>query len=100
MKELTIDDRPNDLWMQEGDKYAIIMMYSVNETSEPRFIRGGPYKPETANEKLDGMLNDAEQGRYVCLNSQFVNPNNIISIKVDRWKGKTDRNNSDGNFYD
>lgn len=100
MNELPIDDRANDLWMKEGDKYAIILMYSVNQTSEPRFIRGGPYKSDVVEEKLENMLNDVEQGRFVCLNSQFVNPKNVVIIKKDKWKAKADRNTSDGGFYD
>lgn len=99
--ETTLNDRYNDLWLDdEGQKYAIILMYSVNQTSEPRFVRGGPYKSSVCEKKIEAMLNEWENGRAVCLNSHFINPKNIICIKADVWKSKNDRNTSDGGFYD
>ena len=102
MEEITMAERQNDLWKRDNkdEKYAIILMYSVNDTSEPRFITAGPYKFDTANEKLEKLLNGVEQGRFVCISSHFVNPKNVICIKKDIWKGKNSRIMYDGEFYD
>lgn len=98
--KITMDERNHDLWMKEDQQYAIILMYSVNESSEPRFISGGPFKPSTVLKRLEDMLNDAEQERFVCINSHFINSKNIICVKVDRWKDKNARVNFDGEFYE
>lgn len=100
-EELMIKDRKHDLWLKDDIQYAIILMYSVNDSeTKPRFITGGPYKPETVEKKLNDMLNSAEQGRYVCHNSQFINPDKIINIKVCKWKDRDNRLNFDGEFYE
>ena len=99
--ELKLEERNHDLWRPiSGQYYAIIMMYSVNDTSEPRFITSNQLKYDTALDKLEKMLNDWEQERVVCLNSHFVNPDRIICIKVDKWKDKGSRVNFDGEFYE
>lgn len=100
MNELTMEERNSKIWFKEDTKYAIVLMYSVGR-SEPRFVRAGPMYPDTVLEKLEKMLNDVEQGRFVCINSQFVNPRNVIGIKVDAWKDMGDRRDAkDGEFYD
>lgn len=100
-KELTLDERNHDIWKPiEGQYYAIILMYSVNNTSEPRFIASNQLKYDTAMKRLETMLNDWEQERVVCLNSHFINPKNIICIKLDKWKDKSNRVNFDGEFYE
>lgn len=99
-KELTLDERNNDLWDKgEGSKYAIIIMYSVSTSSEARFITSMPLNYDKALVRMEAMLNDWEQGRAVCLNSHFVNPNNIVLIKMDVWKDKT-KSRFDGEFYE
>ena len=102
MDEITMDDRQNDLWFKEDDdtQYALIVMFSVNQTSEPRFVTAGPMKAPTVVARAEAMLNAVEQGRYVCISSHFINPKNVICIKVDKWKSKSDRFCQDGEFYD
>ena len=100
-KELTLDERNHDIWKPiDGQYYAIILMYSVNNTSEPRFVASDKLRYNTAMDKLEGLLNDWEQERAVCLNSHFINPKNIICIKLDKWKDKNGRINYDGEFYE
>ena len=99
-KELKLNERAHDLWMNEDDSYAIIVMHTVNQSSEPRFITGGPYKMHTVESKLEDILNSVEQERFVCINSHFINPHNIVCVKVDRWKGKNQRVKFDGEFYE
>lgn len=101
-KELDLIDRPNDLWLKDDMQYAITMMFTTNSPSEtkPRFITGGPYKMDTVVKRLKELLNSAEQERFVCLNSQFINPKNVISIKVQKWKDKEERDCTEGNFYE
>ena len=102
--ELTMEERQNDLWKRNDDEqlYVVIMMYSVNDTSEPRFIASQSMKWETAVKKLEAMLNAWEQERAVCLNSHFVNPKNIIMIRLDLWKERTKGRQTvfDGEFYE
>lgn len=100
-KELTLDERHHDIWKgEEGQYYALIVMYSPYGSSEVRFITSQQLKYNTALKKLEDMLNDWEQERVVCLNSHFVNPKNIVCIKMDRWKDKGSRINYDGEFYE
>ena len=102
MNELTLEERGTGLWFKDetkfpDTKYAIVLMYSAGR-NDPRFVREGPLNPETVMEKVEKMLNDAEQGRYVNLNSQFINPDSIIGFKVDVWK--TDTKRGDYGYYD
>ena len=99
MNEVTLSERDAGLWFREDSKYAIVLMYSVGENMGPKFIRAGPMLPETVTQKVEKMLNDIEQGRFVCINSQFVKADRVIGIKVDVWKDSTDRRSDDGGQY-
>lgn len=98
--ELKLNERQNDLWFKGEDMYAIVLMYSVNEQSEPRFVTGGPYRADQCQERLEAMLNAVEQERFVCVSSHFVHPKNVICIRVAKWKDKKDRILYDGEFYE
>ena len=89
MEELLMDERNNDLWCRDGSKkFAVIILYTPRNSSELKFITSGPYNDDKSKEIMANLINDAEQGRYVCLNSQFVNPDCISVIKRDIWKEK------------
>ena len=102
MNELTMDERQNDIWADadDGKMYVIVMMYSAKDNAPPRFITSQKMKYETTVKKLEDMLNAQEQGRMVCLNSHFVNPENIICIKMDTWKDKNVNRFVSGEFYE
>lgn len=100
MDELTLDERNNDVWFKDNnvdEKYVIVIMYSTTGESAPRFITSTPMFKDTTKAKLERMINDWEQGRAVCLNAHFVNPNNIITIKMDVFK--RDRKRGDYDDY-
>ena len=87
MREIQIEDRNNDLWCRDEDlKFAVILMYA--STNETKFITAGPFTDEKSKDILEDLLNDVEQGRFVCLNSQFINPKYVLGIKRDVWKDK------------
>ena len=86
-----IKSRDTEIWLKDNERYAIIMMYSVNDGSEPRFVRAGPMYADTVKSKINKMIDDAENGKFVSLNSQFIRAENVISIKVDKWKDNNDR---------
>ena len=99
--ELTLNERKHDLWLKDDVQYAIILMYSISDfEAKPRFITGGPYKSETVEKKITDMLNSAEQGRFVCHNSQFINPNCVKNIKICKWKDRDERDYTEGQFYE
>ena len=101
MNEITLSERDAGLLFKEDSKYTIILMYSVGENMGPSFIRAGPMLPEIVTQKVEKMLNDIEQGRFVCINSQFVKADRVIGIKVDVWKDNADRRSDDrGHYYD
>ena len=102
MNELTMEERQNDLWddNRTDTMYVVIMMYSISDSAQPRFITSQKMKYETAVKKMEDMLNAQEQGRMVCLKSHFVNPNNIICIKLDVWKEKSTSKFNSGYFYE
>ena len=88
MNELTMDERQNDVWLRKDKsvKYAVILMYRV--VGDVKFITKGPMDGETAVSMVEAMLNACENNRYVCLNSHFVNPEDVVVIKIDLWKDK------------
>lgn len=100
MNELKMDERQNDVWLRKDKdtKYAVIMMYRA--VDDVKFITKGPMDGETAVDMVEEMLNTLESGRYVCLNSQFVNPNDVIVVKVDLFKEKYDRRDYGKSFYE
>ncbi len=102
MNELTMDERQNDIWLRKDKnvKYAVILMYRSTD-SEVKWITKGPLEGETAVKMIEDMLNMLEDDRYVCLNSQFVNPHDVITVKLDLWKDKEDRREFGGKtFYE
>ena len=100
MNELTMEERQNDVWADKDNQmFVVILMYSVG-SSQPRFITSSKMKYETAIKKMEDMLNAKEQGRMVCLNSHFVNPDYVICIKLDVWKEKNANRFSTGYFYE
>ena len=102
-KELTMDERNHDVCFRknEDQRYAIVIMYSVGAGLQPRYVTSQPLKSDTVYPKLQKILNDVEQERMVCLNSHFLNPKNIISVKVDLFKDKFGNKNNefDGEYY-
>lgn len=104
--ELFMDERNHDVCFRkdEEQKYAIVIMYEVTGDMPPKFITSQALSRESVYPKLEKMLNDWEQGRVVCLNSHFINPKKIISIKVDLFKEKYSNffkkeDNFDGEYY-
>lgn len=90
MEELMIEERNNDLWCRDDSKkFAVILMYSPPNSTEMKFITSGPYTDNKSKEIMENLLNDVEQCRFACLNSQFVNPKYVVCIKRDIWKEKS-----------
>lgn len=99
MNEFVLDI-PNDLWFKddENQKYAIIIMYSVGNGT-PRFVSSSAMYRETVERRIAEMHTAFRNGDLVCLNSHFINPRYIISIKVDLWKERSG-NRFDGEYYE
>ena len=84
---MPIEERHHDIWFRndESQKYVIVIMYRTNDT-EPRFVTSSAMSSDKVLPKVEAMLNDFDNKRMVCLNAHFINPANIISIKVDLYK--------------
>ncbi len=101
-KEITMEERNSDVWFDKNKdgNFAITIMYSVSENSSPRFLSGGPFKPDTLWRRLEVILNSIEQERMVCLSAHFINPKNVICVKVSPYKPSNERaRTEDGEFY-
>lgn len=101
--ELTIDERNHDLCFRHDNdeqRYAIVIMYSIG-TGNSKYVTSQPLKEDSVYPKLENILNDIEQERMVCLNSHFINPKNVISVKVALYRDykKKDDDNFDGEYY-
>ena len=104
MEELKMIDRKHDVWFKSGDadRYIIGIMYSPGDGLQPRFVTSNPMMKDSVLTKLEPILNDCEQGRMVCLNAHFINPKNIITVKVALYnesKVNGRREDYDGEYY-
>lgn len=99
--DIKMMNRQNDVWLRrdKDTKYAVILMFKSTD-SELKWITKGPMEGETAIRTVDEMLNALEHNQYVCLNSQFVNPANVVMVKLDLWKEKSDRDYGTRSYYE